>query len=63
MTAPVFIALTQKGSNLASKLAKSLSGATVHGLKRRTKEADERLDKLRMVRGEIVRAALAKRLD
>ena len=44
MTAPVFIALTQKGSNLATKLAKSLSGATVHGLKRRTKNTDEIFD-------------------
>ena len=44
MTAPVFIALTQKGSNLASKLAKTLSGATVHGLRRRTKDADEIFD-------------------
>ena len=44
MTAPVFIALTPRGYEVASKLAKTLSGATVHGLKRRTKDADETFD-------------------
>ena len=41
MTAPVFVALTPGGYKVASTLAKTLSGASVHGLNKRTEGANE----------------------
>jgi len=38
--APVFLALTQRGADLAARLAKSFPGAEIHGLKGRVAEAD-----------------------